>query len=177
MEKSNVTKIIIGFFMLIVGIVLISAVANGSDLVTGKVEVENEAIDLSAARTQDGASINITTSNYTIANVPISWKVTDCPPDAVTYGNTTEDWISGTDYEFYASTGTLQILNTSTTAVDAIGGNSTLLGYQYCPDAYINIAWGRSVINLVAGFFALAIMGVGLGLFYSVAKDAGLLSN
>ena len=30
-------------------------------------------------------------------------------------------------------------------------------------------------MNLVAGFFALAILGLGLGLFYSVAKDAGIV--
>ena len=57
------------------------------------------------------------------------------------------------------------------------GSNLTNVGYTYCGDDYMNIAWGRSILNLVAGFFALGILGVGIGLFYSIAKDAGIIGK
>ncbi len=173
MEQNNVSKIIVGFFMIILGLVLISTVANSSDLVTGKIDVINEAIDISSARLSSN-SINVTVSNFTIANIPSGWKLDDCLPSGIVYGNATADFSSGADYNFYASIGILQVLNTSTTAINS-EVNDTFLDYVYCPDTYLNIAWGRSIISLVAGFFALAILGLGLGLFYSVAKDAGIL--
>lgn len=175
MENNSVSKIVIGFFMIILGLALIVAVADGSALVTSKSGVVNEAIDISTARDEAGNGINITASNFTIANVPTGWKVDDCPISSVTYGNTTADWVSGTDYNFYAASGILQVLNSTITGTESIGTNDTLIDYTYCPDAYMNIAWGRSILNLVAGFFALAILGLGLGLFYSVAKDAGIV--
>lgn len=172
MENNSVSKIVIGFFMIILGLALILAVADGSALVTDKTNVVDEAIDISTARNASGG-INITASNFTIANVPTGWKVDDCQPSSVTYGNATADYTDGVDYNFYASSGILQVMP-STEANDN-GDNTTLIDYTYCPDAYLNIAWGRSVLNLVAGFFALAILGLGLGLFYSVAKDAGIV--
>jgi len=175
MENNNVAKIIVGFFMIILGVVLIASVANSSDAVTSKVNIVNETIDLSTARDEGGNGINITSSNYTVTNAPTSWKVTECPISGVLYGNATADWASGTDYNFYAASGILQVLNSTITGTESIGTNDTYVDYTYCPDSYVNIAWGRSVLNLVAGFFALAIMGLGLGLFYSVAKDAGVI--
>lgn len=172
MENNSVSKIVIGFFMIILGLALILAVADGSALVTDKTNVVDEAIDISTARNASGG-INITASNFTIANVPTGWKVDDCQPSDVTYGNATADYTVTTDYIFYPSSGILQVIESAEANIN--GDNTTLIDYTYCPDAYLNIAWGRTVLSLVAGFFALAILGLGLGLFYSVAKDAGIV--
>ena len=53
--------------------------------------------------------------------------------------------------------------------------NDTYISYAYCGDNYLNSAWGRTVLNLVAGFFALALLGIGIGTFYSIAKDANII--
>lgn len=174
MENNSVSKIVVGFFMIILGLALIAAVANGSALVTSKTNVVDEAIDISTARNASGG-INITASNFTITNVPTGWKVDECPISSVTYGNATEDYTDTTDYNFYASSGILQVLESA--EANDNNDNTTLIDYTYCPDAYVNLAWGRTVLNLVAGFFALAILGLGLGLFYSVAKDAGIIGK
>ncbi len=175
MENNSVSKIIIGFFMIIIGIVLIASVSNASELVTSQRDIVNETIDLSTARDNEGNGINITSSNYTLANVPIGWKTTECPVTAILYGNETADWVVTTDYNIYPASGILQILNSTITGTESIGTNSTFVDYTYCADGYLTEGWSRSIMNLVAGFFALAILGLGLGLFYSVAKDAGIV--
>lgn len=172
MENSSVSKIVLGFFMIILGLALIAAVANGSALVTTKLNIVDEAIDISTAR-NDSGGINITASNFTIANAPSGWKVDECPITSVTYGNASDDYLVTTDYIFYASSGILQVQIEAEADINNV--NATFIDYTYCQDDYLNIAWGRTVLSLVAGFFALAILGLGLGLFYSVAKDAGIV--
>ena len=53
--------------------------------------------------------------------------------------------------------------------------NNALVDYTYCNEGYMDSSWGRTVINLVPGFFALAILGASLLLFYSVAKDFDII--
>lgn len=170
MENNSVSKIVIGFFMIILGLALILAVADGSALVTDKTNVVNEAIDISTARIADGA-INESTV-FTVTNYPSGWQADDCALTSFVYGNVSTDYALTTDYISSLSAGTFTLKNSSAVFY---GTNDTLVDYTYCPNAYLNIAWGRSVLNLVAGFFALAILGLGLGLFYSVAKDAGIV--
>ncbi len=93
----------------------------------------------------------------------------------VSYGNASGDYSASTDYEIFSSSGIIQLLPSAAANDNNI--NDTFASYTYCPDDYLVLPWGRSIMNLVAGFFALAILGLGLGLFYSVAKDAGILGN
>ena len=172
MENSNVSKIVIGFFMIIVGLALIVSVANSSAAVTLKTNIVNEAVDITTARLSTGC-INESTV-FTVTNYPSGWKVNDCPLTSFVYGNSSTDYTLTTDYIPTLSAGTFTLVNTST-VVD--GTNATLVDYTYCQDGYMNLAWGRSILNLVAGFFALAILGLGLGMFYSVAKDAGIIGK
>jgi hypothetical protein len=65
--------------------------------------------------------------------------------------------------------------NTSTVRLTA--DNLTYVNYQYCPDDYINVSWGRSVIRYAVGFFAIGLLLVSVGLFYSVARDAGIVTR
>lgn len=176
MELNNVSKIIVGFLMVIVGVSLIGTVANNSALVTDKAIIVNETVDISSARISGTQSINITASNFTITNAPTGWKTTDCPITSVTYGNATAQFTSATDYNLYTTSGILQVLNTSTTGEDSIT-NTTYVSYTYCRDDYLNIAWGRSIIGLVTGFFALAILGIGIALLYSVFRESGIVGK
>jgi len=40
---------------------------------------------------------------------------------------------------------------------------------------YLSASWGATVLNLVPGFFALAILGIGLAVTYSSLQQAGVL--
>ncbi len=180
MENSNVSKIVIGFFMVIVGLSLIGAIANNSDAVTSLTNIINETIDISDARNDSGGNVSL---NYSVditiasANIPTDWKVSECPISSFSMVNQSGiAMTSTTDYDFTASTGTLNFYNTLIANMSG-DSNTTYASYTFCPDDYITIAWGRSVLHLVAGFFALAILGIGLGLMYSVFKDAGVLGK
>lgn len=178
MENSNISKIIISFFMIVVGVVLITSVANSSDAVTSKIDIVNETFDISDARNLSGTTFALNYSvDLNIANSPTSWKITDCPVSSFSMINQSgEAMADTTDYDIDESTGTLNFYNTLIANMTGTS-NTTYASYTYCPDDYLNIAWGRSVINLVAGFFAMAILLIGLGLFYSVARDTGMMGK
>lgn len=42
-------------------------------------------------------------------------------------------------------------------------------------DLYQTSTWGASVLNLVPGFFALALLGVGVAVTYSSLREGGIL--
>uniref|UniRef100_A0A6M3LQJ8 Uncharacterized protein n=1 Tax=viral metagenome TaxID=1070528 RepID=A0A6M3LQJ8_9ZZZZ len=173
---TTTAKLVIAFFTLILGIVLIGVIADSGSLVTDKLSV-NESLDISAAvsgPTIPNSSIN-ETYIFTIINNPTGWKVADCPiTNFVIYNQTGSLAVVTTDYVFTASNGTLTLSNNA--KFNRSASNTTNLGYTYCSDDYVNVAWGRTIINLVAGFFALAILGVSLALFYDIAKDAGIIN-
>ena len=180
MDNSNVSKIVIGFFMIIVGLALIGAIANNGDAVVSQKVVINETFDISDARNLTGTTFAL---NYSVditiasANIPSGWKTTECVLSGFSLVNQSGTALTDTtDYDVAESTGIVNFYNTLNANMSGTS-NTTYVSYTYCPDGYLTIAWGRSIINLVAGFFALAILGLGLGLFYSVAKDSGILGS
>jgi hypothetical protein len=42
-------------------------------------------------------------------------------------------------------------------------------------DLYNSSSWGASVLQLVPGFFALAILGIGIAVTYSSLRQAGIV--
>lgn len=163
-------KLIIAFVALMLGAVLIGTIATSATDVTEKTIVTDEAVDIT------NAWINATTINnsyeFTITNNPTTWKVSDCPISSVTFGNSSTDYTVTTDYTLTTTSG---ILVVEDTAKVREGGNDTVIDYTYCGDDYMNVSWGRTVTELVAGFFAIALLLTAVGLFYSVAKDTGVI--
>ena len=39
---------------------------------------------------------------------------------------------------------------------------------------YVSSSWGATVLNMVPGFFALGILGIGLAVTYGALQDAGV---
>lgn len=186
-ENNTIGKLILGFLVLIVGLALIGTVATSSLLVTEKTDVLAESLDIANARINSGAcpmSINDTYPLY-VANLPTGWKASgECPITLFSMTNQTDVAATvTTDYIIYGGNGSLYLKNTSTfvlpncSATETGISNTTALAYTYCGDDYLNIAWGRTIINLVVGFFALALLGVSVGIFYSIARDTGILQK
>ena len=175
---NEIQKLIVGFLVLIVGIALIGSVASNSLAVTDKTLVYSESLDISAARTASGACPMSVDETHALAlvNSPTGWKATDCPITSFSMLNQTgiEATVT-TDYVLFANNGTLLLMNTTIWGDCSASANTTTLNYTYCADGYLNLSWGRTILNLVAGFFALALLGVSIGIFYSVAKDANLI--
>jgi len=173
MVNSSTSKLIAAFILLIIGIILAGQVAVIGSGVTSKMGIANEVVDYTTAFQESSDQINETIT-FTVANNPTSWKVDDCPLTEVVLTNSSGSvWTSGTDYTFTASTGTFIIKNTIDTNVT--DDNYTYIDYTYCDDDYMNLTWGRTGINLVPGFFAITMLLISVGLFYSVAKENRLI--
>ncbi len=166
-------KLVLAFVTLLLGAVLVVVVATEGLVVTDKKTIGNEQ----RAFTIDGdESVNIT-DTYTVTKNPTDWKTDDCPLTSFVLKNASGGTALTltTDYTITASSGVYLLKNTSTT-VNMIGDdNNTYADYTYCGDDYMNVGFGRTVISLVGGFFALGILGASLGLFFSIAKDTGMI--
>ena len=181
-QHNGVTGILIAAFVLvIIGVSLIGVIANQANLAISKTRV-TEAI--AVPRNATTYTVNVS-KDIAMANPPTSWKVADCPISGVLVWNTTiagaSDTLLGltTDYTIDATAGTITFVNSTLMGTNATYGkvynNLTNVRYDYCPDTYLNSSWGRVVLPLVGGFFALALLGIGVGLFYKVGRLTGLI--
>jgi len=177
---GNGQKLILAFVTLILGVVLIGVIATNALVVTAKTNVANETLDISSGRLADAIlSINATYP-FRITNYPTGWKTADCPITNFVFRNQTQATTTvATDYAFFPANGTLMLVNSSIYHDDgAIQPlNVTTMSYTYCGDDYMNLGWGRTVTNLVGGFFAIALLLTAVGLFYSIARDNGIISR
>lgn len=190
MENNSIAKLILGFVVLIVGVSLIGSIATQTNDAIDLIGVANETFNIGVigegmvADGCSGGSINIT-HPYTIVNAPTSgWQQAGgCPIAGIVIRNQTRNTaVVNTDYVFNVNNGTFYLLNTTRWVADDCSGtgavtNVTEVDYLYCADGYLNISWGRAILTLVSGFFAIALLAVGVGLFYSVARDSGILSS
>ena len=175
MENSSVTMLISAFLALIVGVSLIGVVASEGNHVTNTITITDEEVSIIPAVLTDGV-IN-TTYELTIANAPDGWRTTGCPVTSFVLGNSSEDYTLTTDYLFTASTGVITLKDTAEVNYTVFADNITLVDYVYCDEDYLTAGWNRTIIDLVPGFFALALMGIGVGLFYSVMRKEGIIGN
>lgn len=179
---SNIQKLLLAFVTLILGVVLVGVIATNALAVTAKTPIYNESHSLSGCIIWNeswleewGINESDSDCNVTVTNYPAGWKTEDCPLTSVTITNLTgQEFTSGTDYNLYPSTGIYQMLNSTTTMNVSNDSNAF---YTYCVDEYLNQGWGRSVANLIAGFFAIALLMVSVSLFYDVAKETGLFKT
>ena len=177
MVNSSTSKLIAAFVLLIIGIVFISQISVIGSVVTTRTAITDESISIASAYANTTIPVNHG-QTFTITNAPTSWKSTDCPITGVTITNSSGTvFTDGTDYAIDESTGIFNLYNTVKVNITFIDGdNLTYVDYQYCPDDYMNLTWGRTGINLVPGFFAIALLLISVGLFYSVAKENGIIS-
>ena len=162
-KEITIGAIIALFIGVIVVLAVLPEIGTQTAEMTTKNNVVNESIDISTARNASGG-INITVSNFTIANVPTGWKISKCPITGTLWGNVTTDKTSGTDYTFYPVSGILQVLVSSTMDADHI--NSTFIDYAYCQDGYITSGSGRSMAGLIVLLSALAL--VAFAIFFAL---------
>ena len=176
---SITNKLIAGFVLLILGIVFVSQIATMGQGITTPTAVTSEShvIGSTIITGRNGTDINATIT-YTLTNAPTGWKVNDCPITNFVLTNSSGDALTvTTDYVLTASAGTFVFVNSAglNDTIDT-ATNQTLASYSYCGDDYMNLGWGRTGINLVPGFFALALLLIAVGLFYSVAKETGVMN-
>lgn len=183
-ENGVANKLILGFVMLMIGAILIGVIANQTNARTtaNSNAVSNEVHKVLSPYAAGG---NLTAINpaitYTTTNLQAGWRTADCPLTNFVLSNSSGAVLAegaSNGYVLNAAAGTWYLRDTAGTLVNVMGdgsSNNTYVSYNYCSDEYLNSSWGRSVLSLVSGFFAIALLMVALALFYSVAKDTGIL--
>ena len=173
MDNNNTSKLIGGFVVIIIGLVLLTQIATTEQTKTQYATVASEARALDV----NGYPAINTTAVYTVTQAPTGWKATDCPLTGFSLTNSTGSALTlTTDYTVNLATGTYLLKNTvnTNTTLGLYGvtnANRTFASYRYCADDYMNANWGRTALDLVPGLFAIVLMLVGVGLFYSVYQD------
>lgn len=160
MEKNNSMKVIIGVFvMLMIAVAFLTSIANQTSNVIDKTSLADETTNLTISCYASG-QVNESNSacNITVINYPTSWKIEDCPLTNVVVSNATGTVLTlDTDYKLFASSGLVQMLNTTDTNSTNLGEN-VLIDYTYCGDNYMNSSWGRNILGVNVGVFAIAIL-------------------
>ena len=171
-------KLILAFVMLLIGTILIGVIANQTNSKTTTTTIASETHNV-LPTILTGRNVTAINSSivYTLTNAPTGWKVSDCPITSFVLTNSSgQAFTDTTDYVLTASAGTYTLVNSATAvATLPLADNNTYASYHYCGDEYLNSSWGRSVLNLVAGFFAIALLLVAVALFYSVGRDTGIV--
>jgi hypothetical protein len=179
--SSVVFKLIFAAVAVILGVALLTGavvpqVLQSTSLTAAPLETWNYSTGINP----NGTLTNVPSSNYTVTNAPTAvWQNNgQCPVvfNIVSASNATNNYTFtlNTDYKAFPNLGVLQIINT--TKVNSTGtGNTANVSYNYCGPNYINNSFGQTTLNLVPGFFALALLGVGLWLFYGVAREMNIV--
>lgn len=173
MEKQNSLKVMIAaFVMIIIAVAFLTSIADQTSNVTDKTLVLLESNDATSCFVSNGTIDEVNEGDaacvLTVTNAPTSWKVEDCPLTGVvvTNGTAVDVWTLDTDYTLSASAGTITLLNTTTTAHLNGESNGTSTNYLYCGDSYMNSSWGRNILGVNVGIFALAILIIAIGAAY-----------
>lgn len=178
--------LITAFVALIIGISLIGVVATQEQGYTTKTGILNESQTTTCIASGTIGSVNYTTS-YQITNEPTTWMTDSSDNTCYTTmvelraGNGTV-LVEDTDYTFTDRWGNFTLINTLATNSSICGStvaasNKTMIDYDYCGTDYLVQSWQRSVLDLVPGFFGLALLLISVGLFYNIARREGILDQ
>lgn len=176
MDKT-VSKLVGGFVLLLLGAILLTTIASTSNAITTQTYASNESVSIASTKTIAAQRFINSSVSLTLAhNNSDGWRSNnaDCVISNFALLNQSGGaLVSATDYNLNTGTGTLTMVNTLN--VNNSAANTTTASYSYCGDTYLNSSFGRSGINVGIGLFAVSVMLTAVGLFYSVAKDKGII--
>ncbi len=146
-EVDKLGIIIFGFLVIFLGIVLSDVIGDSLSLATTLSPITNE-------------SVLITASAGQLANDDIS---------AVSlFANVSVDLTDNLTIDVNISRAGAIVTS------EVVGNNTYNVSYTFEGDEYVVGSRNRTILNLVPGFFALALLGIGIGLFYAVGKREGI---
>lgn len=167
-NKSTIMILVTAFMLVILGASLITIIANNTNAVTNPTTVTNESLSIASLRIAGNninQSLNVTLTNAGLRDAG-GWV-----DNSVSIKNASGFTIGTNNYTVDYTNDRISFLNTTYMVSGGGIGNNTLASYQYYANDYVNQSWQRSVLNLISGFFALALIGAGLWLFYSTMKE------
>ncbi len=159
-KEGKDNKFITVFVVVLLAVVLLGALANMFVAPTTLSTATNEAFLLNATGVGCYADGQVNTSNsacnLTVAHVPVDVGGTGISSVVVT-NNSGTALTADTDYTVSAHTGKINLLNTTSTD-STFTSNYVKVSYQYPGTGYLDVDWGRSVLVVTLGLFALGIL-------------------
>lgn len=145
-----------------------------------KVSYDNVSINYTYTYSYINGSVKIPTSSFMTYRPSRNYltDLSDCviTTSEVVFKNESGSVQPSTAYTFNSdgsgTIGSLQVKNV--VSLNGTTSNTTSIVYNYCPTDYVS-SWGGTILNLVPGFFALALLAIGVGLFYGVARESNIL--
>ena len=177
-QSNTMILLIILFVTIILGISLITSVANTKAKQTNLMEAADEITDLSATGclvpalghvNESNALCNITAGNWYSAG---DWRLSasPCYLTSVVVGNATDDLTVNTDYIVYDESGIVQMLNTTDTHNSSIG-NVIYEDYSFCDSGYLTSAGDRGLANLWVTMMVLVLLIVAIMVGMKLLND------
>lgn len=176
---ANPSKLILAFVTLILGVALLTTIADLTEDITIYSKQGAEAKTFNPTLNATVAQGVNTTTVYTLTNRANVNEFSTALISAVYYWNGSLFRVGtvNTDYTVYPTNGTLRLLNTSfwLNGSKEVNENSTpyqfLVNYTYPNSGYLEQAWARTGIQTVSGLFALALLAVSVALFFSYYQE------
>lgn len=159
-KRAQIGMMVMIAIAIIVAIAIAVQVFNQQKELTSKLTTTNDTFNLTTLTcytAEDQVNESNENCNITVTNEPTGWRQNHCPLTSVTVSNATDDaLVLNTDYKLHASTGIVQMLNTSDTEKDALGQN-VLVDYTWCAEGYNTDSGSRSIAATIGLFLVIAL--------------------
>lgn len=147
---KNVVYLLIGVLVALPLLLSISGLVNPmSDYLT---DTDNNTIE------KDGSDIN-TTYVYELEYGDTQYDNDEAIKNLVIENDSGTEFVEDTDYTANLTAGTFQLKNTTTT----YNSDYAIAEYDYQDKSYLNTGLSRTLVGLIVGFFALAILAMVIG--------------
>jgi len=166
-DNPLMVVIILGMIILI-GLAFITSTANTKELQTDKISKANEIDNLGTSCMTSKGQVNesSTDCNITVDKWYNDWRASHSACDlenvVVTNSTGTSTLTEGTDYNLYAGSGIIQMLNTSKTNSTGLLDNQTYTDYDYCGEGYLTSSGDRGLANLWTTMMIIVLIGAGV---------------
>lgn len=167
---KETTNYLTVFIAVVLALSFIVAIAALTTQTTERTKVDNEIISIATAQVSYNATatgINSSKNLGPVTNYPTGWKIDDCPLEDIVVTNSSGTVLTlTTDYTLTTSSGILTIVNNTNTINAFKISNNSLVDYSYCGAGYLNLGWGRTILNTNVGLYAIAILVIVVVLVY-----------
>ena len=180
-QENKLLTIIVLAMLVFIALAFITSVANTKAKQTDLLSSANESSNLTVLGCYEkGGTINITN---TACNITVSewyatgdWRASEsqCYLTGVKVTNNTGVPLTlNTDYQIFASTGKIRLLNTSTmyNSSNTMSNNVIKVSYNYCGSGYLKSSGDRSLANLWTTMMIILLVVIIAGSAYKVMKE------
>ena len=181
---KSISILIAAFVAVLIGMALLGTVASTAYGITGRgIGVVDERFNVSSSYNGASGFMNQTIHrSFAHEGIQCSSGDGNLVDGSVVVTNASGTVLTSGNYTVNYENSSILFKNTTTTdpvsnSFSFFGGNISLIDYGYQGNDYICTGWQRTILNMVPGFFGLAIFAIGVGLFYKIAQEEGILGK